>query len=187
MLRLPALCATIALLAACPSPPGPPPLEEPGAGDEGEGEPPADDPAAVVDAFCDRLEACGNATAADCDAGIFETFADLEDNGCADVVPLLVDFYVCALDLSCGALAGPPPAPGEPCGDRYAAADDAIDANGCFGSCRETLGARDGCDCGCGDDPDCAGTGCAEPGCAAPGCAFCYDAAGGLVDCPAGG
>jgi len=180
-------CLGVALaLAACPAPSPVPPVElDPGGGGgegEGEGEArPTRD--AIIAAFCDRLEGCGNPTAADCDAGLFFSFADLDDAGCDDAALLLEDFYICALDLSCGALAGPPPAPGEPCGDAYAAADAAIDDGGCLGSCVDTLGARDGCDCGCGDDPDCAGTGCSEPGCTAPGCAFCYDGAGVLVDC----
>jgi hypothetical protein len=174
--------------AACPPPPVPPVLPGPGEGDgggegEGEGEarPTRDE---IIAAFCGRLEACGNANAVECDAGLFFTFADLDDAGCTDAGRLLEDFYLCALDLSCGALAGPPPSPDEPCGDHYAAADAAIEEGSCFGSCTETLGVRDGCDCGCGVDPDCAGTGCGEPGCSAPGCAFCYDAAGALVTCP---
>lgn len=176
--------ATLMGVAACPSPSPLPPVElAPGEGEgEGEGdERPSRD--AIIAAFCDRLEACGNANAADCDAGLFFTFADLDEASCTAAAGLLEDFYICALDLSCGALAGPPPAPGQPCGDDYAAAETAIDDGGCFGSCAETLGVRDGCDCGCGDDPDCAGAGCSEPGCTAPGCTFCYDAAGAVVDC----
>jgi len=48
------------------------------------------------------------------------------------------------------------------------------------------FGTFDGCDCGCGvPDPDCNDAGCSEPGCSTDVCAYCYDASGAEVGCPA--
>lgn len=50
-------------------------------------------------------------------------------------------------------------------------------------SCTDYLGINDGCDCGCGEDPDCGGEGCSGPNCYATACDYCFNAQGDAVGC----
>ncbi len=176
-----AITAVIAT-SACPREAPPIEVGEDGAEGEGEGEGEGEpDRQDIIAAICARFEECDEASVGDCTQGITASFADLDADGCVAGADALEDFYACAVTLRCSRLAGDPPGPEEPCGEEFEAADDAIDA--CGATCAEFLGADDGCDCGCGIDPDCGAGGCADVGCSEAACDFCYDAAGAEVDC----